>query len=101
MIDHTQLELPEEAVPFTGEAVPVPDEGPSCVACKTKLDFTPDAAEVIAIRRICEVSQTIITCPFCSVRMVVFPAGGVPVEPSETEVVVGPPALGWRIARVA
>ena len=56
--------------------------------------------EDIAFSRMCTVTQTVFSCPACYLRMVIFPKGEVPIDSSTTEVVVGPPAEGFHIAKV-
>ncbi len=89
----TRLDIVEPSTPITSDS-------PPCLGCGVPLEFAEDALEDIAFSRMCTVTQTVFSCPACYLRMVIFPKGEVPIDSSTTEVVVGPPAEGFHIAKV-
>ena len=97
MIDADDIESPEVTLPIVGEGTPIGADV-LCVACSAKLDFTDLALECIAFQRMCEVQQSVVTCPACSARMAIFAVGDMPVQSSPEVVIVGPPSEGFRIA---
>ena len=98
-IDHTKLVRPTANLDVAEPHVPIPEEGsPKCLKCGEPLSFTERAAEEIAFARMMEVTQTVIACPDCGCRMVIFPKGDVKHEMVEDGLVVHAPSEGFFIA---
>jgi predicted RNA-binding Zn-ribbon protein involved in translation (DUF1610 family) len=98
-IDYSDVVHPSANLDIESEHVPIVDDvAPICLGCKEQLLFTEGAAEGIAFMRMCEVTQSVFSCPECGCRMVIFPKGKVPLTDTDEVLVVGPPEDGFFIA---
>jgi len=71
-----------------------------CAACGMLWEPDEDALESIRIRGICQVPETVVTCPSCKKRSAICPRGGNDVSTDEEKgaVAISAPKKGFVIA---
>lgn len=99
LIDHTDLESPQDRIDPI-DPIPFTDEKHGCLGCGEPLRFTPAGAEMLTFARMCEIPQSIVTCPNCKLRMVVTALGEIPMDHTDEALVIGAPTEGWSIAKL-